>query len=128
VPYVDMQVLWIDDHPDRNVEFVERLQNRGARVWVFADRRRAENLLGATRIDLLISDVQRGIDREAGLKDLADWRSRGVYLGPAVFFSSRVTPSRAARARELDARFATSEEMLHRYFDETWAASRHASS
>jgi CheY-like chemotaxis protein len=118
-PYAGMQLLWIDDHPDRNAEFVERLEAQGARVWVATDRERAEHVLGVTRIDLLISDVQRGLDRDAGITDLRSWRERERYAGPAVFFTSRITPSREASASALGARIATSPAVLFQYVDET---------
>ncbi|WP_369248877.1 P-loop NTPase fold protein [Streptomyces sp. R41] len=113
--YAGKHVLWIDDHPDGNAAFVERLESQGAKVWPATDRERAEHVLGVTRIDLLISDVQRGLDRDAGITDLQDWRDRDRYKGPAVFFTSRITPNREARSRELGAWVATSPPMLFQY-------------
>jgi CheY-like chemotaxis protein len=110
-------VLWLDDHPDHNTEFVESLEAMGARVWVTTDRQRAEHVLGVTRIDLLISDVQRGLDRDAGITDLRDWRDRDRYKGPAVFFTGRITPNRETRALELGARVATTTPRLFEYVD-----------
>ncbi|MET7986355.1 MULTISPECIES: P-loop NTPase fold protein [unclassified Streptomyces] len=122
-PYAGMRVLWVDDHPERNTRFTERLEARGARVWTAVDRRRAEQILGATGIDLLVSDVQRGPDREAGLGDLRRWRESGRYTGPAVFFTSRTTPSLEAGAEALDARVATSGALLFRYAEEAYGVS-----
>ncbi|MFD4414567.1 P-loop NTPase fold protein [Streptomyces sp. NPDC058476] len=116
-PYAGMQVLWIDDHPERNDVFVGRLESQGAKVWIATDRDRAEHVLGVTRIDLLISDVQRGLDRDAGLTDLQGWRERERYEGPAVFFTSRITPNREVRALELGAVVATNGETLARCVD-----------
>ncbi|MGW1065879.1 KAP family P-loop NTPase fold protein [Streptomyces aureus] len=121
--YPGMQVLWIDDHPERNTQFTERLQERGARVWTAVNRTRAEQILDTTRIGLLVSDVQRGLDREAGLTDLGRWRQSGRYTGPAVFFTSRTTPSREARAEALDAKVATSGTLLFRYAEEAYETS-----
>ncbi|MFD0070322.1 hypothetical protein ACFVJ9_56955, partial [Streptomyces sp. NPDC127574] len=73
-------------------------------------------------IDLLVSDVQRGPDRSAGLTELAAWRESGLHTGPAVFFTNRVTPSRETRARALDARVATSAEQLLRFVAEAYEA------
>ncbi|MFF3407575.1 P-loop NTPase fold protein [Streptomyces sp. NPDC002742] len=123
MPYSGMQVLWIDDHPERNTQFVDLLEAQGARVRVATDRDRAEFVLDTTRIDLLISDVQRGLDREAGLTDLGRWRESGRYPGPAVFFTSRTTPNREARAAALDAKVATSGALLFRYAEEAHAVS-----
>jgi CheY-like chemotaxis protein len=123
MPYAGMQVLWVDDHPERNTQFVELLEAQGARVRVATDRGRAEQVLDVTRIDLLISDVQRGLDREAGLTDLGRWRESGRYSGPAVFFTSRTTPNREARAAALDAKVATSGALLFRYAEEAYEVS-----
>ncbi|MFJ6834623.1 P-loop NTPase fold protein [Streptomyces sp. NPDC091209] len=123
MPYSGMRILWIDDHPERNTRFTELLEARGGRVWVATDRDRAEHVLGGTRIDLLISDVQRGLDREAGLTDLGRWRESGRYSGPAVFFTSRTTPNREARAAALGARVATSGALLFRYTEEAYEVS-----
>ncbi|WRZ90914.1 P-loop NTPase fold protein [Streptomyces sp. NBC_01007] len=122
-PHAGMRILWIDDHPERNTQFVELLEAQGARVWVATDRDRAEHVLDATPIDLLVSDVQRGLDREAGLTDLGRWRESGRYRGPAVFFTSRTTPNREARAAALDAKVATSGALLFRYAEEAYEVS-----
>ncbi|MFG2310783.1 P-loop NTPase fold protein [Streptomyces sp. NPDC048566] len=119
-PYAGMEILWVDDHPERNARFADVLEERGARVRVAADRAGAERAFAADRIDLLVSDVQRGPDRGAGLSDLARWREGGHYRGPAVFFTGRVTPSREARARALGARVATSAEALFRRVGEAY--------
>ncbi|MET7739816.1 P-loop NTPase fold protein [Streptomyces sp. NPDC005385] len=121
-PYAGMEVLWVDDHPERNTRFVDVLEQRGARVRVATDRDGAERAFAADRIDLLVSDVQRGPDRSAGLTELAAWRESGLHSGPAVFFTNRVTPSRETRARALDARVATSAEQLLRFVAEAYEA------
>ncbi|MER5880498.1 P-loop NTPase fold protein [Streptomyces sp. NPDC001910] len=119
-PYTGMEILWVDDHPERNTRFVDALEERGARVRVATDRDGAERAFVADRIDLLVSDVQRGSDRAAGLTDLAGWRESGLYRGPAVFFTNRVTPNREALARAVDARVATSEALLLRSVQEAY--------
>lgn len=119
-PYAGMEILWVDDHPGNNTEFVDVLEERGARVRVAVDREGAERAFAADRIDLLVSDVQREPDRAAGFTDLARWRESGLYQGPAVFYTRRVTPSREARARALGARVATNAELLFRFAGEVY--------
>jgi hypothetical protein len=85
---------------------------------VATDRDRAEHVLGVTRIDLLVSDVRRGPDREVGLADLRGRRESERCPGPAVLSAGRTTPNREARAGALDARGATRGALLFRRAEE----------
>jgi hypothetical protein len=57
---------------------------------------------------LVVVDVRQGRDPGAGFDDLAYIRNNGLYTGPAVFYASRTTPERRARATELRATITTS--------------------
>lgn len=72
--------------------------------------------------DLLISDIARGTDQTAGLDVLRAWRDSGTYVGPAVFFSSRITPERRDAAAELGAHIVSTEDELLRYAKEVAAS------
>ena len=84
----------------------------------------AGRILGTHGIDLLISDVARGAERDAGFTDLAQWRERGHLDGPAVFFAGRVTPARERRCRELGAYIAGNGTALFEYIDAACAEIR----
>ncbi|MFF4351608.1 P-loop NTPase fold protein [Streptomyces sp. NPDC001530] len=122
--YAGAQVLWVDDHPGNNTRFVLELESLGARVLMAPDRARAEQVLRVSRIDLLISDVARGSDGDAGFTELQSWRDRGLYEGPVVFFAGRITPNRLARCRELDAQITMSGAELLEFVDAALAARR----
>ncbi|WP_369036071.1 P-loop NTPase fold protein [Streptomyces adonidis] len=116
--YRGLLILWVDDHPERNGTYRRHLEAHGADVLVAENGWTAERILGTHPVDLLISDVARGTDRDAGFTDLASWRALRLYEGPAVFFSGRVTPARERRSRELGARIADGGNTLFEYIDD----------
>jgi CheY-like chemotaxis protein len=101
--YRGMRVLWIDDHPDGNWEWMHYLTERGAQVTAATDLSSALEALPRVRPTVLLSDIARGDDLTAGLTDLEYLRSNDIYRGPVIFFVGQVTPSRLRRAEELGA-------------------------
>jgi hypothetical protein len=67
------------------------------------DRDRAEKHLRTTHFDVLISDVTRGSDKEAGYADLEWLKREGLFDGRAIFYVNRITPARRRRADALGA-------------------------
>ncbi|NNN32483.1 response regulator [Streptomyces sp. S3(2020)] len=115
-PYAGSLVLWVDDHPEGNTRDARHLESLGAQVVLAEDARQAERVLGGSaRVDLLISDVARGMDGEAGFTMLERWRDAGHYAGPAIFYAGRITPERERRCRHLDAEITMSSSALHQY-------------
>ncbi|MDT0270193.1 P-loop NTPase fold protein [Streptomyces sp. DSM 44915] len=109
------RILWVDDSPE-NIEFeAEQLRWSGAQVTVVRSRSEAERQLRAETPALLISDVTRGPDQQAGFTDVAYLRANGGYSGPVIFYTSRVTPARKDRAGQLGALGITdAPAQLHR--------------
>jgi CheY-like chemotaxis protein len=102
-PLGGMRILWIDDNP-ASVELDTRAMRRaGAYVEVVENRAEAERHLAAEEHDLLISDITRGEDHEAGFTDVEGLRRGRYYSGPVIFFTGRVTPAREAWAEQLGA-------------------------
>jgi CheY-like chemotaxis protein len=106
-PSRELRVLWLDDHPEFILDERRLLEERGlARVSHADDIEQARLFMaGAARpFDLVISDVARdeGGDEETGFDDVESLRGEG-FGGPVIFYTSRITPSRRSRARELDA-------------------------
>ncbi|MFI0468388.1 P-loop NTPase fold protein [Saccharopolyspora sp. 5N102] len=110
-----LRVLWVDDSfkpdllGDAKLDLIADAHRRGIRVLQTND---PESLKSAFRLfepDLFISDITRDGDPNAGLDDLAALRSDGIYDGPAIFYTSRVTPSRVKRAEELGALGVTAD-------------------
>ncbi|KAB1147761.1 response regulator [Streptomyces luteolifulvus] len=115
--YRGIRVLWVDDHPENNTSFARYLEQHGAHVLTAENGQAADRMLGLHAVDLVISDVARGLDRDAGLTDLARWREWGSFDGPVVFFTGRVTPAREQRCRELGAVIAVDGTALFDHID-----------
>lgn len=102
-PYTGLRVLWIDDNPGTVATEVRALRHKGAEVEVVEDRAGAEERLPLAVPDLLISDIERHGDPEAGFTDLEHLRGTGGYTGPALFYAGWVAPEREERARRAGA-------------------------
>ena len=111
ITYGGLRILWIDDNPDWIKERVATLVERGASVVTATDLQSARELLKLTRPDVIVSDISRGGDDSAGLKDMEELRKNG-YNGPVIFYTSRLTPSRQRVAESLDAVATTAPEAL----------------
>jgi CheY-like chemotaxis protein len=80
------------------------MRRLGADVTVATSGADAESrLAGRERFHLVISDVGREGNDEAGFEDLERFRANSLYDGPALFFTSRVTPERRQRAAKASA-------------------------
>ncbi|MET9887536.1 P-loop NTPase fold protein [Streptomyces sp. NPDC006430] len=98
-----MRILWIDDNPG-SVEFIaQSMRLAGAEMTVVKDGTEAERQLAPGGWDLLISDITRGTDPDAGFNEVERLRGAAPYAGPVVFYTGRVTPARQRRAEQLGA-------------------------
>ncbi|MFE5035582.1 P-loop NTPase fold protein [Streptomyces sp. NPDC056683] len=122
--YRGVSVLWVDDYPEQNATSVRYLRAHGADVLVAQSGPTADRILSTHPVDLVISDVTRGTERDAGFADLAAWRSRGLFDGPVVFFVGRLTPAREQRSRELGARITSGSSVLFEHIDAACAEIR----
>ncbi|MEV0051089.1 P-loop NTPase fold protein [Saccharopolyspora shandongensis] len=112
-----LRVLWIDDSftpdlaDDAKLDLIAGAHSRGVRVFQtgIGDLESTKFVIQRFKPGLLISDITRDGDPNAGLDDLAALRSDGIYDGPAIFYTSRVTPSRVKRAEELGALGVTAD-------------------
>ncbi|MDA3624144.1 P-loop NTPase fold protein [Saccharopolyspora sp. WRP15-2] len=104
------RILWIDDDFGSDVlsfaggtkaQVLEFAARAGIRIETISDPETARFVMRRAKPHLLISDINRGDNPNAGLDDLAALRSEGIYDGPVVFYTRRVTPSRIKRAEEL---------------------------
>ncbi|MCX5361076.1 P-loop NTPase fold protein [Streptomyces sp. NBC_00124] len=112
--FTGLHILWVDDHMANNRRLVDYLTLRGAVVVEAADQEEAELALANDRVNLVISDIGRSSGPEAGLDALQEWRDRGLYPEPeqVIFYASKCTLNRHARARELEALGPTSSPDL----------------
>jgi CheY-like chemotaxis protein len=101
-PFAGMHVVCVDDNPYNVDQLVYVLEGLGATVNVYDSIASAEPEVMRGPVDVLISDITRGDDPDAGFKDVEQLRNSG-YSGPVVFFTARITPQRRQRAQELKA-------------------------
>jgi CheY-like chemotaxis protein len=101
-PFRGMHIVCVDDDPLSLDQLVNTLEALGATVNVHDAMASTEAEIMRGPLDVLISDVTRGDDPDAGFEHVARLRTSG-YRGPVVFFTNRITPQRRQRARELDA-------------------------
>ncbi|HEX2088052.1 MAG TPA: P-loop NTPase fold protein [Solirubrobacteraceae bacterium] len=107
-----LRVLWVDDRPEGNEGYAEAIRRAGGTVVQVRDVAEARKLLAQEQYEILLSDVSREGRAEAGLEDLERLRDEGVAPERAIFFTSRVTPSREARAAALRAHITSEPRAL----------------
>lgn len=103
-----LTILWIDDRPEGNAVLVREMRDRGATVLETPSSTEARLMSQDRAVDLVISDISRGTDDEAGFEGLRVLRADGGYLGPALFFTGWISPSRREQAEQLDAQITNS--------------------
>ena len=108
------RILWVDDHPESNVRIVELLRKSGAIVELAGSGKEAMSVLQSFAPDLLLSDVGRRGDSNAGFDDVSAYREDGIFTGPVIFYSGRVSNSMRERASQLGAQVVATERDLLR--------------
>lgn len=107
-----LRVLWVDDEMDRNRSIVKLLVEEGAEV---TEAPEIEGLVGWAfppgAFDVVISDITRRGDEEAGLRAIESLRALDRRV-PVIFFTSRVTGTRREWGKRLNARIVTDTEEL----------------
>lgn len=87
----DGRILWVDDFPDNNRYPVQVFRELQMKVDQATSTDEALTLLDRATYDLVISDVSRGPDGQAGVKMLQRFRDRGVDL-PVLIHAARFDP------------------------------------
>jgi CheY-like chemotaxis protein len=89
-PYLrDGRILWVDDHPENNRYLIQLFEQSGMTVDLARSTDEALQLLvGRHRAyDLVLSDIRRGDDAQAGMRMLEVFRKHGIRL-PVVLHSA----------------------------------------
>jgi hypothetical protein len=104
-------VLWIDDDPKPSDHAV---LPPGVNLLVATSTDEARQMLAARRepFALLVSDIGRGTNRNAGLDGLKTIRENHLHDGPAVFFTLRPTSGQVEEASRLNAEVTSSPDEL----------------
>ncbi|MEU5208148.1 P-loop NTPase fold protein [Streptomyces sp. NPDC020742] len=109
-----LSVLWVDDVVDSVRGVATDLRREGATVQLADTEQDALDWLAAHRVDLLLSDITRNGDGEAGFTFAKKLRDEGRYLGPLGFFAGRINPDREARAQAVGALGVTTDSVVVR--------------
>lgn len=81
----DAQILWVDDHPENNLNERRMFRQLKAEIDIAKSTEEALNMLGKHGYDLVISDMARGDENTAGLKFLEQFRKRNNKT-PVIFY------------------------------------------
>ena len=99
----DAEILWIDDAPANNRNESRMLTALGAHVAFAASTHEALAVFRTAGqppeypIDLVISDMRRGEEADAGLKMLAEFAQAGIDA-PVIFYVGQSDPARPVPA------------------------------
>ena len=107
------QILWVDDHPEYNLS--ERRMLQSLRIFIDEALSTEQALARFERVeyDLVVSDMSRDGDDQAGLRLLAEIRNRGIEA-PVIFYVGRIDPSVPPGAFGITVR---PDELLHYILD-----------
>ncbi len=128
--FAGLRVLWVDDEIEQNSLLIERMREGGAEITTSWGVEEMMAALSQGPFDVLISDIARGEDPEAGFEALERLRRERPREVPdaAIFFTARKTPARIRQARTLDAEITTSEKDLLDYVASVRGSSNASSS
>lgn len=120
--FAGLAIMWIDDSwtkPGLQSEtqgatraVAQQLEHAGAQItYVTSGDEALEAIRSLPSVDIVLSDVTRGDDRDAGFKDAQRLRQMG-YQGPLIFCSARITESRRRQAQALGAPITNRADQL----------------
>ncbi len=109
------RILWVDDRPESVAHETAMLEGLGARVLHARSTQEAAKLLGGGRVDLILSDIARGGDPQAGVKGLQALRAAGRAV-PVIFYVRDVEESKGVPKGAFGIT-DDPEELLHLVFD-----------
>jgi CheY-like chemotaxis protein len=119
LPLTGVQILWIDDRPEGNQRAIQTIERRGGKVALAKNGAEAiRHIRTRPRVDMIISDITRGDNHNAGFEDLERIRAETGYEGRVIFNTSRVTPARRDQAASLNAAITSNPWELFEWIDE----------
>ena len=87
-------ILWVDDHPENNVNEVGMLQDLKAEVVQVTNNDAALTLFAKRNFDVVLSDISRTDDPTAGLKLAPLLREAGHASVPVILYVGVYEPAR----------------------------------
>ncbi len=101
-------VLWVDDHPDNNIYERRALEALGLHFILSTSTNDALERLRTHKYDVTISDMGRGLDKQAGYTLLAEKQKFGEKI-PFIIYAGSNSPEHKAEARQRGAFGATND-------------------
>ncbi len=92
------QILWVDDHPEHNVNERRMFRQLGAEIDIAKSTDEALEMLGNHGYDLVVSDMARGDQATAGLDLLRQLRLDNK-TAPVIFYIGVVDPEKGVPAQ-----------------------------
>lgn len=92
------RILWVDDHPEGNRDEALALERMGHLLVQATSSEDAERVLDRGRFDIVITDITRGTDPEAGLAFIKKMRQRRLRL-PIIVYSDKADDYRRQAVR-----------------------------
>lgn len=90
---IPKKILWVDDKPQGNVLLSEKLKSQNVSITNALDTNTGINYLQTNTYDLIITDMGRGTEREAGIDFLKKVKSLGIVT-PVVFYTTKTYVTR----------------------------------
>jgi CheY-like chemotaxis protein len=96
------KILWVDDNPDNNTLLINAFKQLGIQVTLALSTEQAEALLGQSQFDVVISDMDRPPDHEAG-ETLLKWMQARALKTPVIIYAAQWAAANAGRESEIGA-------------------------
>ena len=94
----DAQFLWIDDHPENNLNEQSMFRQLKVKIQIAESTEKALDILNNHHFDLVISDMGRGDESTAGLKFLEQFRKEDKTT-PVIFYIGVFDPEKGVPAQ-----------------------------
>jgi CheY-like chemotaxis protein len=108
-------ILWVDDHPGNNASLIKLLRASGIEVHTALSTEEALGKLSSQTYDILLTDLARNGDTDAGNALLRQLTSRGYDI-PAVVYSRPALIERGVDRRAFAATYRP-DELIHYVID-----------
>ena len=110
-PLAGLSFLWVDDHPENNKSEIATFRRMGAAVVERLTTTEGLSVAQESHCDLILTDMARGKEREAGLDLLVRLRGNGITV-PVIIYASRFaeSPESREKARSLGAFACTNRQ------------------
>jgi CheY-like chemotaxis protein len=103
------KILWVDDNPSNNEAIIDIYRLQGVKFDLALNTIQALDAINSNNYDILISDMGRGLDRDAGLKLLQEIKKQIANHPPFfIFASSKAIDIFGESARQEGAAIVTS--------------------